>query len=459
MLQPSATAIARRGYGMDVTAPVGESGRIDALDVLRGVAVLGILLMNIVGFGLPLAYVDPTVHGGATGANLWTWIATSVFFEGTMRGLFTLLFGAGVLLFTTRAEQANPTLAADLHVRRMLWLIAFGFVNSHVLLWSGDILFEYGLVGLFLYAFRKAKPRTLLVIAACGFAVLVARGMLDARELQHARADATVATAAQAAGATLTTDQQASLDAWQERLEELKPSPEKIQADLDAMRGGFWSAWAQVTETIQWWRTVFMYEYAFLESFSTMLIGIALFGLGALQGRWSTRRYALLALAGYGLGLTINVLETAAIVRSDFDPVLVGGLQLATYELGRLPTTLGHVGLVLLLWRSSARVPPLAAAFRRLAAVGRMAFTNYLTQSVICTLLFTGVGFGLYGHLERHELYYVVAGIWIVQLLWSPWWLARFRYGPLEWLWRSLTYRERQPFRRGSMPPVERAAA
>jgi uncharacterized protein len=428
------------------TSRLGDSARIDALDALRGVAVLGILLMNVVGFGLPQAYVDPTVSGGATGADLWAWIATSVFFEGTMRGLFTLLFGASVVLFTSRAEQANPALAADLHVRRMLWLIAFGFVNSHVLLWHGDILFEYGLVGLFLYAFRKARPRTLLAIAACGFAMLLARGALDAQELQQLRANAAEAVALQSAGATLSESQQASVDGWNERLAELKPSPEKIQAEVDAMRGGFWNSWRHVTEVIQWWRTVFMYEYAFLESFSTMLIGIALFGLGALQGRWSTRGYMALTLVGYGLGLTINALETLAVVRSGFDPVVVHGLQSSTYELGRLPTTLGHVGLVLLLWRSGA----FTAAFRRLAAVGRMAFTNYLTQSLICMLLFTGVGFGLYGQLARHQLYYVVAAIWIVQLLWSPWWLARFRYGPFEWLWRSLTYREWQPLRRGA---------
>jgi uncharacterized protein len=433
-----------RGKTIDATRPVEDSARIDALDVLRGVAVLGILLMNVVGFGLPQAYVDPTVFGGATGADLWTWIATSVFFEGTMRGLFTLLFGASVVLFTTRAEQADLTTAADLHVRRMLWLIAFGFVNSHVLLWAGDILFEYGLVGLFLYAFRKARPRTLLVIAASGFAMLLARGLLDAQELQQLRANAAEAVALQSAEATLTESQQASIDGWNERLAEMKPPPEKIQTEVDAMRDGFWSAWQHVTSVIQGWRTVFMYEYAFLESFSTMLIGVALFSLGALQGRWSTRRYVVLTLAGYGLGLTINVLETASILRSGFDPVVVHGLQSSTYELGRLPTTLGHVGLVLLLWRSEA----FAAAFRRLAAVGRMAFTNYLTQSLICSLLFTGVGFGLYGQLARHQLYYVVVAIWIVQLLWSPWWLARFRYGPLEWLWRSLTYRAWQPFRR-----------
>lgn len=438
---------------MEATAPVDDSARIDSLDVLRGVAILGILLLNVTGFGLPMGYADPTVSGGATGPDLWAWITTSVFFEGTMRGLFTLLFGAGVVLFTSRAERVNPTIAADLHVRRMLWLVAFGLVNSHVLLWSGDILFEYGLVGLVLYAFRKAQPKTLFVIAAVCFAILVGRGVLEARDAAQLRADASLATAVQASGAALTAEQQQTVDDWQERLAEMKPPPAELRKDVEAMRGGFASAWAKVTDDILWWRTEFFYRYGFLENLGTMLIGVALFALGALQGRWSTRRYALLALGGYGLGLTINVLETAAIVRSGFDPIVVNWVGVGTYELGRVPTTLGHVGLVMLVWRSGA----FAGACRRLAAVGRMAFTNYLTQSMICTLLFTGVGLGLYGQLRRHELYYVVAAIWIAQLAWSPWWLARFRYGPFEWAWRCLTYRERQPFRKGVPAPVQAA--
>jgi uncharacterized protein len=400
--------------------------------------------MNIVGFGQPFAYSDPSVAGGATGADLGAWIVTSVFFEGTMRGLFTLLFGAGVVLFTSRAERVDPTTAADLHVRRMLWLVAFGFLNSHVLLWTGDILFEYGLVGLVVYAFRKSPPRLLLAVALCGFTLITARGALEAHGLAQQRSAATAASAAAAGGATLSAEQQQAIDDWQEHLDEVKPSAEKIGAEIEAMRGGFGSAWQTVTETIRYFRTEFFYQCGFLEHFATMLLGIALFGYGALQGRWTTRQYAWLALGGYAIGLTINVLETRAIIQSGFDPIVLAWVGYATYELGRLPTMLGHLGLVLLLWRAGVA----AAALRRLAAVGRMAFTNYLAQSLICTLLFTGVGLGLYGQLRRHELYYVVAAIWILQLAWSPWWLARYRHGPLEWLWRSLTYGARQPFRR-----------
>lgn len=428
----------------DSPVPTTDAARIDSLDALRGVAVLGILLLNIVGFGLPGAYVDPTVFGGDTGADLAAWLTTSMLFEGTMRGLFALLFGAGIVLFTSRLEQAGVPHAADLHVRRMLWLVAFGFVDSHLLLWQGDILYEYGLAGLVVYAFRKARPRTLIALAASIFILIAVRGTLEVRHLEALRADARTAAQLQESGATLTPQQQAALEDWKRKLEQLKPSPEKLRNDIEAMRGGFGSAYEQVTTQLLYFRTKFFYRYGFPESFATMLLGIALFSLGALQGRWSARRYALLALGGYALGLGINAAEAYATLRSGFDPVTLQWVSLATYELGRVPLTLGHIGLVMLLWQSGV----LRGAMRRLAAVGRMAFTNYLAQSLIGMLVFTGVGLGLYGRLNRHELYYVVAAIWAAQLLWSPWWLARYRYGPAEWLWRSLTYGRRQRIRR-----------
>ncbi len=140
--------------------PVSSQDRIQALDVIRGVALCGILLMNIVGFGLPLAYEDPTVAGGADGSNLAVWWMNVLFFEGTMRTLFSMLFGAGVVLLTARAEQRGAGIgAADIFVRRNAWLVAFGVVHAYLLLWLGDILFTYGIVGLFLFAFRKLPSR------------------------------------------------------------------------------------------------------------------------------------------------------------------------------------------------------------------------------------------------------------------------------------------------------------
>ena len=407
--------------------------------------MLGILLMNIIGFGLPMAYEDPSVYGGSTGPDLGVWLATSLFFEGTMRGLFTLLFGAGVILFTSRVEATRPADAADLHVRRMLWLILFGFVNSHLLLWRGDILYEYGICGLVLYAFRRTAPQKLLVIAILLFAGLTVRGAVDYHSLKTLEATAAAAQDAKFSGRDLTPLQAEALDDWREELSHMKPSQEDLQEEIDAIRGSFATAFPVVTDDIFQWRTSFFYQYGFFEDLATMMLGMALFMTGGLQGRWSSRQYAWLLLGGYGVGVLVNALEAWAVLSSGFDPVVNTFNWLVSYELGRVPTTLGHIGLVMLIWKSGV----FAGAMQRLGAVGRMAFTNYLMQSVIGMLLFTGVGLGLFGQLARHELYYVVAGIWLLQLLWSPWWLARYHYGPFEWLWRALTYRQRPAFRRG----------
>lgn len=435
------------------TAPVpggADDGRFESLDVLRGVAVLGILLMNVVGFGLPYGYESPVNSGGADGANLAVWLGEMVLFEGTMRGLFTLLFGAGVLLFAARVEARTPALVADRHARRMLWLGVFGFVNSHLLLWAGDILFEYAVAGLIVVAFRLARVRTLLLVAAGLLALVTLRGLQDWQDLRAIATAGTAAAAAEANGATLSEEQQLDVDAWQARLAELRPDAATMEARVEAMRGGFASAFEVVTQDAFDNRTSWLYLYALPETLAMMLIGVALFRWGALTGQWSRRRYLVLALAGYGLGLPINLLEALASWRSGFDPLISSLSWYVSYELGRVPLTLGHLFMVLFVWKSGW----LQGALRRLAATGRMALTHYLAQSALGMLVFTGVGLGLYGQLERYQLYYVVVAIWILQLLSSPWWLARFRYGPVEWLWRALTFGERPPLRRAGAAPA-----
>ena len=180
----------------ETATPTGRTDRIEMLDVTRGIAVLGILLINIVGFGLPDAYDDPTNWGGHTGANLFIWRITSLFFEGTMRGLFTLLFGAGALLFLRRhAARDSGLRPADLYFRRTSLLIVFGLINGYLLLWDGDILFYYGVVGLFLFVFRKLSPRTLILIAAMALTVPTIMNALDRAEYMDIRAQAQLAEA------------------------------------------------------------------------------------------------------------------------------------------------------------------------------------------------------------------------------------------------------------------------
>ncbi|HEX5169863.1 MAG TPA: hypothetical protein VFW11_11880 [Cyclobacteriaceae bacterium] len=145
--------------------PTQRRTRINSLDVIRGIALLGILLMNISGMGLPFSYSDPTIAGGSTGLNLKVWIVNNMLFEGTMRGLFTLLFGAGVVLLTSRLEKSGAGITtADIYYRRILWLLLFGIINVWVLLWNGDILYPYALFALMLFPFRNASVNGLIFI-------------------------------------------------------------------------------------------------------------------------------------------------------------------------------------------------------------------------------------------------------------------------------------------------------
>ena len=423
--------------------PTEHKERIGMLDATRGIAVLGILLMNVTGFGLPLAYDDPTNWGGSEGADLAVWRIAALLFEGTMRGLFTLLFGAGALLFLQRHMERNPgLLPADLYFRRTMWLIVFGLVNAYVLLWPGDILYSYGIVGLLLFVFRNVAPRKLVIAAAVIMVLQTAVTVSEWYGYHEASAAAAAAQAARASGKALTDEQDQAIDTFTSTNEEFKPARDELEKMVSRMRKSYRSALGLVAPESWHFETAFFFRHTLLECLGMMLLGMALLKYGVLTGAASPRVYASMALAGYALGLTVNLFETTSLIRAQFS---VGSLVASylTYDLGRIPTTLGHVGMIGLLYR----MPAVSGAMRTLAATGQMALTNYLAQSVICMFVFTGVGLAWYGQLARHELYYVVAAIWVVQLIWSPLWLRRFRFGPAEWLWRSLTYWKLQPMR------------
>lgn len=442
------TANSAPGAGVAVVAPsTSTAERIFALDVIRGFAVLGILLMNIVGFGLGgSAYTHATAEiGGADGLDRWAWIAQMFYFEGTMRGLFTLLFGAGVVLYTSRLEKAGLGLrVADLYFRRNLWLWVFGLVNAWVLLWHGDILYFYGLAALFLFVFRNLPVRNLLLWAALLLSVQPMVGLRDYQELAGAHAQAPALLAKEKAGKSLTEQEEDTLGRYRDSFKSVKPDAGKVAKEAAQMRGGYASVAAHVRPQVRYFETDFFVTMGLWECLGMMLVGMALFKSGALTLGWSTRAYVGLLVAGYGLGLTTNALEIRHVLSHPGDPLAAMLPWTLTYDLGRIPTTLGHVALAMLVVRSGW--------FRSLllpfAAAGRMALSNYLAQSVICLFLFTGLGLGWFGQLQRHELYYVVFAIWAVELAWSPLWLAHFQYGPMEWLWRSLTRWQVQPMRK-----------
>ena len=443
-------------------APTSAAERIFALDTIRGFAVLGILLMNILGFGLSgPAYEFPIdIVGGNTGPNLWAWVAEMFYFEGTMRGLFTLLFGAGVVLYTSRLEKAGIGVrSADLYFRRNLWLWIFGIFNAWVLLWSGDILYFYGLSALFLYVFRHQSARRLLLFGLLVLSLQTIQGTRYYLEASEAKAAAPALEAKAAKDIKLTDDEAAKLEAWGNVASGPHPDPGDIAKSKALVQGSYASA-AQRAHMRAWGaETTFFAKKGLWECLGMMLVGMALFKSGALTLGWSTRAYATMLVLGYGIGLSVNYWEIRHIMDSGFEPLAALLPWTVTYDLGRVPTTFGHVALAMLVVRGTS----MRGLLKPFAAAGQMALTNYLAQSVICLFLFTGAGLAWFGTLQRYELYYVVLAIWIVELAWSPLWLAHFRYGPMEWLWRSLTRWERQPMRlsqgSGSAVRLEDAAS
>jgi uncharacterized protein len=416
--------------------------RIEALDFVRGVALCGILLMNITGFGLPDAYTNPMNAGGATGANLWAWIVTEIGFEGTQRALFSMLFGASAILLLSRLEAAGRTDAADIYFRRNLWLVGFGMVNAFVFLWYGDILYAYGIIALFIFPFRKMAAKWLFAFGAAALLLGTMWTAYETRQLLGKHEAWASASAARARGVRLGEDQQGAITAWEEARSEFKSTPQEIADAVRARTNGYEDAFFRTARINSWFQSWGLYRF-FFDIFGMMLIGMAMFRIGVLTLERPTRLYLAMMGLGYAIGLTVNVIETRWIIDHQFSAVSFAQAHVS-YDLGRLAMTMGHLGALLLFVRSGA----LGWLRRAFAAVGQMAVTNYLTHSLVCGILFIGLGW--YNSLERHELYYVVAAIWAAQLVISPLWLRHFRFGPVEWLWRSLTYMKLQPMRRAA---------
>lgn len=394
--------------------PVEAGGRIASLDVLRGFALLGILVMNIQIFAMPsAAYQNPTAFGDLTGINLGVWAFAYVFFSQKFLTLFSMLFGAGVCLFADRIE-ARGGRPATWHYRRMGWLLAFGLAHAY-LLWAGDILVTYAICGCLVYLLRRRRPRTLLV---AGLASLTATSLLLV-----------------AAGSALTLPGVPD-EAIAEVERGWKPDAPAVEAEVAAYRGG-WSEQqpARAAEALGIHLGLLPF-FAIWFCGGLMLIGMALYKWGVLGAARDDRFYARLASIGLLAGLPLvafgmwwNFAGDWAWQRSMFFGTLFNSW-------GCIPVALGYLGLVMLAVRRGF-LPGLQA---RLAAVGRMAFTNYLLQTVLCTSIFYGHGLGLFGSAERYHQLLIVFAVWALQLWLSPIWMRRYSYGPLEWLWRTLTY-------------------
>ncbi len=416
--------------------------RIDSLDSLRGFSLLGILLLNIVSFGLPFAaYMNPAVAGGAEGVNLTTWLVAMTFWDGKMRCIFSMLFGASAWLLVSRAEERGEGIrAADIYYRRTMWLILFGLLHAH-LIWAGDILYGYGVIGLLLFPLRTLKPKTLIItgIVLIGIHSLqgVGAGIGIAEMMQTAKG---------AEGkANPTAEEKKAQTEWKAIQEVFAPSPEEVKKEIAEHRGGWVSNFKRRTAEAVTLEFTMFFQFMFLDVLAMQILGMGLAKAGVFSARFSYGFYARMAAIGLAVGLPLNYWAAQQWRASGFAIPEFFKYIGTTADPGRLLVALAYVGLIMMACKAGW-----AWLTGPLAAVGRTALSNYLLTSVLMTLFFNGYGLGNFGKLERHELYAVVLGMWAINLVVSPLWLRHYRYGPAEWLWRSLTQWEKQPMRVGS---------
>jgi uncharacterized protein len=433
-------------------SPISARERIATVDVARGFALLGILLMNVIGFAFPFtAYFNPTVAGGITGWNLAAWCIQIIAFDGKMRALFSMLFGAGVLILTARGEYRGAGIAtADIYYRRTLWLLLFGIAHAY-LLWWGDILYPYALCGLVLFPLRVLRPSTLLIVAAVLFLVMAVMSVGQGLSLRELRDKALAARAAEAKRATLTAEQKKDKEDWEKALKGMQPPPEEIKKETDAFRGGYLATLRQRAGIIASWHGKPFYSPLFFDFYSMMLLGMAFLKLDILTGARSRAFYIRMAVFGFLIGLPLNSVSAWQAVASNFE-ITTMPIAFCTYQFGRLAVAAGYLAVLILIVKAGV------LTLLPLAAVGQMALSNYVAQSVLCNFIFYGFGLGLFGRLDRHQLYPVVLAVWAFHLIWSPLWLRHFHFGPLEWCWRSLTYWKRQPMRIRPAPEPDATA-
>jgi uncharacterized protein len=410
------------------SAPVQSWERIEVLDVLRGFALFGILVVNMELFVHPVqSIVVPLFPNIPWHDRISTWLVRFLA-EGKFYSLFSMLFGLGFALQLDRARERGFGFGGT-YLRRLFVLLSIGLAHAF-LIWVGDILTLYALLGFLLILFRNVRPRRLLaaavvfislpIILFSSLGLLVALGTMagpeEAAQIEQGFAE-----------------QEAEFRADALRAYEVYPAAGFIEITRQRARDmGF-----------------IAYGYFFLlpAVFAMFLVGLYLGKRGVFRDLSGNRLlFRKLMLWGLVIGVAGNFVYATLIPGlSRVRPT--GQLLLATFgqTVGAPALSLSYLAAITLLFSSPAWAPRL----RRLAPVGRMALTNYLMQSIVCTFIFYGYGLGLFGQLGKTAGLVLALGIYVVQIPVSGWWLSRYRYGPAEWLWRSLTYMKLQPMRAG----------
>ena len=368
--------------------PTVQKDRITNLDTVRGFATLGILGMNALYFGMLKPAYNNVNAPGTDNVLDWVFaIAGEIFIDQKTMAIFSMLFGAGIVLFADRAEMKGKK-PVRLSLWRNLLLVAIGFFHS--LLWEGDILIIYGLCAPVLLCVRKKSQRFLVSTGCLLFSLTIIFGVFT----------------------------QLSVN------------------DGNAYLGDFWSGSEAMGDEVTTW---FIFD-VFCRALGAMLIGVAMFRSGFISGILSIDVYKKAAKWGFSLGIPLVIFGVIIQSIMDYDSNIAILGQLPNTA-GTIPLAIGYISLIALWDRK-----PVSSFKVRIRSVGQMALTNYLSQTIIGVLLFSTV-FDK-GDVGRSGTFLFMICVWAVQIFWSKPWLSYFRFGPIEWAWRCMTYRKIQNLRR-----------
>lgn len=391
-----------------------------ALDIIRGIAVLGILLMNIQSFSAPTAaYLNPNAFGDFQGLNFLTWASTHLVADMKFMSIFSMLFGAGIILFAENAARKNKD-ATQLHYRRNFWLLIFGLLHAH-LIWYGDILYAYAICAFFAFWLRHFTITKLLTSALVFLLIGSSYSLFIGMSIPYMPDDSI----------------QQIKQGWQPGIEQLNQEINSYKSDYTTQMS-VRSSQALLLQT-QVFITMFIWRIM-----GMMCLGMACYKLGLFSTKYSAKFYTIIAICGIGFGTTLTLIGIKQNLHHQFSMQYSFFIGSQFNFWGSILVAFGYIG-VIALWIKSASLDWLK---QRLARVGQMAFSNYIFHSIIFTIIFYGHGLGLFAELQRWQTILLVPVMWLFQLCLSSYWLKRFQFGPLEWCWRCLTYAQVQPLKK-----------
>jgi uncharacterized protein len=401
-------------------SPTTVSERIISLDILRGFAILGILIMNIQSFSMIYsAYFNPTAYGDFTGINKLVWIISHIVADSKFMTIFSILFGAGTVLFTERLK-AKGIKSLNVHYRRAFWLLIIGLLHAY-LLWYGDILTAYAVSSLWIVLLRKKKPKTLIIVGLILILVVTLFYLFSAFSIPYMPEES----------------RQGIMETW-------LPSAKAVTREISIYSGSYLGQMEiRIPEAIKM-QTFVYFIFVGWRTSGLMLIGMALYKMGILSAQKSKQYYIKMIIIGLVLGYLLIGFGLYKHFEHNFsmEYSLFLGYQFNYW--GSILVSLGYIGLIMFLIKSFKK----GWLANSLQAVGQTALSNYLIQTIIATSIFYGHGFALFGKVDRWQQIIIVFGIWILQMIISPIWIKKFKFGPFEWLWRSLTYWKFQPMKR-----------